>query len=94
MRTSAVVRIGLMAVLMAGLLFPLMMIYGLVSERAGRHAEAVREVSSQWGEEQTIIGPVLSVGFNVTTTGHDGKTRTFVDRACFLPAVLQVVRRG
>ena len=46
MRTSAVVRIGLMAVLMAGLLFPLMMIYGLVSERAGRRAEAVREVSS------------------------------------------------
>ena len=79
-----------MAVLMAGLLVPLMMIYGLVSERAGRRAEAVREVSSQWGEEQTIVGPVLSVGFNVTTTGQDGKTRTFVDRACFLPAVLQV----
>ena len=79
-----------MAVLMAGLLFPLMMIYGLVSERAGRRAEVVREVSSQWGEEQTIVGPVLSVGFNVTTIGQDGKTRTFVDRACFLPAVLQV----
>ena len=79
-----------MAVLMAGLLFPLMMIYGLVSERAGRRAEAVEEISSQWGGAQTIVGPVLSIGFNVTTTGNDGKPRTFVDRACFLPAVLKV----
>ena len=75
---------------MAGLLVPLMMIYGLLSERADRRAEAVAEVSSQWGGDQTVVGPVLSVGFNVTTTGSDGKPRTFVDRACFLPAVLQM----
>lgn len=75
---------------MAGLLFPLMMIYGLVSERAGRRAEAAAEISSQWGGTQTIAGPVLSVGFNVTSTGNDGKQRKFPDRACFLPTLLQV----
>ena len=90
MRNSAVVRIGLMAVLLAGLLFPLMMIYGLVSERAGRRAEAAAEISEQWGGAQTIAGPVLSVGFSVTTIGNDGKPRTSTDRACFLPAVLKI----
>ena len=84
MRNSAVVRMGLMAVLLAGLLFPLMMIYGLVSERAGRRAEAAAEISEQWGGAQTIAGPVLSVGFSVTTIGNDGKPRTSTDRACFL----------
>lgn len=90
MRTSAVARIGLTALLMAGLLVPLMMIYGLVSERAGRRSEAAAEISSQWGGAQTIVGPVLSVGFNATVTDNDGKTRTFIDRACFLPTVLRV----
>ena len=90
MRTSALVRIGLIAVLMAGLLFPMMMIYGLISERAGRRAEAAGEISSQWGGAQTVVGPVLSLAFNNTTTGNDGRTRTFVDRVCFLPAVLKI----
>jgi inner membrane protein len=79
-----------MAVLMAGLLFPLLMIYGLLSERAGRRAEAAAEISEQWGGAQTIAGPVLSVGFTVTTIGNDGKPRTSTDRACFLPTALRI----
>jgi inner membrane protein len=67
-----------------------MMIYGLISERAGRRTQAAAEISAQWGGEQTIVGPVLSVAFNNTTTSSDGKTKTFADRACFLPTVLNV----
>src|SRR5262245_53685528 len=75
---------------MAGLLFPLMMIYGLISERAVRQIQATTEISSQWGNAQTFVGPVLSVAFDNSTTGHDGKPRKFADRASFLPAVLNV----
>ena len=80
----------MMAALMVGLLIPLMMIFGLVSERAGRRNEAAREISGQWGGAQTVVGPVLSVEFRVTTTGHDGKPKIVTDRAAFLPTTLRV----
>lgn len=80
----------MMAVLMVGLLIPLMMILNLVSERAGRRNEAGREISGQWGGAQTVVGPVLSVEFRVTTTGHDGQSKTVTDRAAFLPTTLRV----
>jgi inner membrane protein len=89
-RSSALVRIALIGVLIAGLLFPLMMIYGLISERAGRRAQAANEISAQWGAEQTVVGPVLSVAFHNSTTSNDGKPRVFLDRACFLPVVLNI----
>ena len=89
-RTSAVARIAMMAVLMVGLLVPLMMIFGLVAERAGRRNEATREVSEQWGGAETIVGPFLSVEFRQTTVAPDGRQKVVVDRAVFLPTVLQV----
>ena len=89
-RTSPLARIVMMLVLLIGLLIPLMMIFGLVSERAGRRNEATREVSDQWGGAQTIVGPVLSVEFRTNTTGGDGKPKVVVDRAAFLPTALQV----
>lgn len=89
-RTSAIARIATMAVLMVGLLIPLMMILSLVSERSGRRAEVTREVSAQWGGAQTVVGPVLSVEFQKTTADSDGKPKVIVDRAVFTPTALDV----
>ena len=80
----------MMAILMVGLLIPLMMILGLVSERATRRSAVTQEVSSQWGGAQTIIGPVLSVEFRTRTTGFDGKPAFNSDRAVFSPTALQI----
>jgi inner membrane protein len=91
MKTSALARIAMMAVLLVVLLFPLMLIFGLVSERAGRRNEAAREVSAQWGDAQTISGPILSVDFRtISGTGVDGKPLYVTDRAVFLPVALRV----
>jgi inner membrane protein len=79
-----------MAVLMVGLMVPLMMILGLVSERAGRRHLVTQEVSEQWGGAQTILGPALSIEFRRATLGVDGKPKVETDRAVFLPAALQV----
>ena len=81
MRTSAVVRLATMAVLMVGLLIPLMMILGLVSERAGRRHHVTEEVSEQWGGAQTVLGPALSIEFRRTTLGTDGQPKVETDRA-------------
>ena len=91
MKTSALARIAMMAVLLVCLLFPLMLIYGLVAERAGRRIEAAREVSAQWGDAQTVTGPLLSVDFR-TPSGKtvDGNPAYLNDRAIFLPVALRI----
>jgi len=43
------------------LLIPATMIESLIQERENRQKEVVAEISSKWGREQTIIGPVISV---------------------------------
>lgn len=45
------------------LLIPLSMIRSVLQERLGRRNEAVAEITSNWGREQTIIGPVLVVPY-------------------------------
>ncbi|MEO6212028.1 MAG: cell envelope integrity protein CreD [Vicinamibacterales bacterium] len=89
-RTSAVARIAMMAVLMVALLIPLMMILGVVSERAGRREEAAQQISEQWGGAQTLAGPLLSVEFHTIETNNSGKTQVITHRAFFLPAALQI----
>lgn len=45
------------------LLIPSGMIQNTISEREGTQAEAIREVSSKWGDQQIITGPFISIPF-------------------------------
>ncbi|MBI2443718.1 MAG: cell envelope integrity protein CreD [Candidatus Magasanikbacteria bacterium] len=44
--------------------FPTYLVQNLIRERAGRQTEAVREVSSKWGESQVVAGPILVVPYH------------------------------
>ncbi len=57
------------------LLVPMLMLGGLISERESLRDGARREVSAQWGQEQTLGGPVLTVPYTVQTrSGTDAAT--------------------
>ena len=88
LRSSVVVRLVVMGLLMLFLLVPLTMV--LVTERAGRRNEVSEEVSTTWGAAQTIAGPVLVVPYRCTTTEANGKQVQTINRASFLPEVLDV----
>jgi len=92
-RNSQLLRIVFIAVLAALLLIPVGMIDGVITERQNRRAEAVREVTSIWGERQTITGPLLVVPYLRMVTEEDRKgvkkTRTELDHASFLPESLR-----
>jgi inner membrane protein len=92
-RNSQLLRIVFIAVLAALLLIPVGMIDGVITERQNRREEAVREVTSIWGERQTVIGPLLIVPYlrKITENDEDGatKTRTEMGHACFLPESLR-----
>ena len=90
MRTSALARLIVMGILMVCLMVPLLMVQGVVSERASRRDAAVGEVSGIWGGVQTLGGPVLTVPYRYTRTDQAGKTTSIVARAYVLPDVLNV----
>src|SRR5213596_3336018 len=57
----------------------LVMVTGVLSDRLSRRNEAVADITSSWGREQNVIGPVLGIPFQYKfkavkeTPGPDGK---------------------
>src|SRR5436305_12785772 len=83
-RGSQMLRLCLIFGLALVLLVPIAMIWGLVSERQDRSQSAIAEVSSKWGNAQTIAGPALVLPYTV-----QGVERNVV----FLPKALRTTGR-
>ena len=93
------VGVGLLILL---LLIPLEMITGVLSDRLNRRNEAVADITSSWGKEQCIIGPVLMIPYQYRfktikeVPGKDGKVEkreveeTAGAWAYFLPETLNI----
>lgn len=89
-------------ILVLVLLIPLGMIQSLLRERLQRRDAALNEITSTWGREQLIGGPVLVVPYTYqfkewrTVDGVDGRPKqtevlnTATARAYFLPASLAI----
>jgi inner membrane protein len=61
---SLSVKIGLIAILILLLLIPTVMVQELIHEREERQTSALNEIGSNWGSEQTIVGPVLTIPYD------------------------------
>lgn len=89
MRSSQMLRLLTVGLLVLLLQIPITMIGGQVSQREMRGIEAIEEVSSKWGNEQVISGPALVVPFTYrwTEANRDGQqiVRTEPRFAYFLP---------
>jgi inner membrane protein len=70
--TVLVLKLFVIGVLGLALWIPTAIIGSLVRERSHRRDEVVREVSSTWGQEQVIEGPILSVPFEVWEESSPG----------------------
>ncbi|HOX58419.1 MAG TPA: cell envelope integrity protein CreD [Candidatus Paceibacterota bacterium] len=62
-RWSTTFKLIGVAVLILLLLVPLSMVRSVLRERLGRRNEAVADITSIWGREQKLIGPVLIVPY-------------------------------
>ena len=49
--------------LVLALLIPLELITGVLSDRLMRRNEAVADITSSWGKEQNVIGPVVGIPY-------------------------------
>lgn len=90
-RQATSIKGALIFILLLALLIPTSMIDSLIRERQGRQQEAVAEVSSKWGQSQTLSGPVLVVPYEVGQWSTEGKElRRESKFAYFLPDELTV----
>jgi inner membrane protein len=101
-RSATFLKMSGVSILTLLLLIPLGMIHSVLRERLERRDEAVAEMTSTWGREQNIIGPVLIVPYRYSfkswkeKPAADGKIEkvevmeTAVARAYFLPRTLSV----
>ena len=62
-RHNTIIKLLGVGVLVLVLLIPLAMITGVLNERLARRNEAVADITSSWGKEQKVIGPVLGIPF-------------------------------
>ncbi len=101
-RNSTILKLLGVGALVLVLLIPLAMITGLLSERLQRRNEAVADITSSWGREQNVIGPVLGIPYQYKfktvkeIPAPDGKVErreveeTATANAYFLPETLNV----
>ncbi|HLP75686.1 MAG TPA: cell envelope integrity protein CreD [Candidatus Paceibacterota bacterium] len=101
-RCATVFKMAGVAILLLLLLIPLGMIRSVLSERWERRNQAVEEITSSWGREQQIVGPVLIVPYRYAFKSWkerpiaDGKIEkvevieTAVANAYFLPAKVAI----
>ena len=101
-RYRTLIKLVGVGVLILLLLIPLGMITGVLSERLNRRNEAVADITSSWGREQNVIGPVLMIPYQYRfkaikeVPGKDGKVEkreveeTASAWAYFLPEQLNV----
>jgi len=101
-RSATIFKMAGTVVLILLLLIPLRMVQSVLHERLGRRNEAVANITTSWGREQKLVGPVLIVPYRYAVKSWQekpvagGKTERVevvemaAANACFLPASLAI----
>lgn len=84
-RTSVTLKLVSIGILVLILLIPTSMLTSLIRERQDIRDAATTEVSSKWGMQQTIGGPVISVPYTETVKSDNGFIEKVIHYAHFLP---------
>lgn len=96
LQTSVNLRLAILGGMVLLFIIPLVMIGSLIEERSASRNQAVVEVCEKWGSNQTIVGPILMVPYNVRipksgSTKEKDKWDYITDYAYFLPDELDSV---
>jgi inner membrane protein len=101
-RSATVFKMAGTLILALLLLIPLSLVRSVLQERLGRRNEAVVNITSSWGREQKLVGPVLIVPYRYTVKSWKEKPvaagkservevlESALANACFLPTNLTI----
>lgn len=70
------------------------MIQGLISERQSQSQNVINEISSKWGYDQTIAGPIINIPYKEVVATQNDKGQTVYTNTIgtmhFLPEELDI----
>lgn len=70
---SVIWKVLTIALLILGLLIPLTLIGGVIAERQTAKQQVQAEIAQTWASEQTILGPVLAIPYQVSQEYYNEK---------------------
>ncbi len=83
---SLTFRLVIIGVLILVMLYPVSMVRELIDERAERQESVVDEITSKWGGAQTIVGPILTVPYEIRRRGEPSE----IHYLHLLPEILSI----
>ena len=83
-------KVIIIGVLTLALMIPSVMIHELVRERSSRKMEVTNEVSSKWGQLQTITGPYIVIPYLEEVTYTDKANELREQKLYYFPEVLEM----
>ncbi len=90
LRTSVMLKLFVIGILVLILLIPANMLTSIVYEREATRNTAIAEVSSKWGNEQVIGGPILTLPYQESYQDDKGNKLLRIEFAHFLPENLSI----
>lgn len=89
-RTSVTLKLILIGILVLVLLIPTNMVQNLIEERELTRDNAVKEVASKWGLDQTIGTPVISIPYYTVVLNANNQKETKINYAHILPDDIKI----
>jgi len=94
LKSNVLFKIGMIVVLIIVLMIPTVTVQNLIKERSETQLSAIDEVSEKWAKGQHIVGPYISIPFDVErkTVDVNGKEITEIEtkQLYFLPENLNI----
>lgn len=89
-KSSVMLKLITIGILILLLMIPASMLESLVNERQSTRDNAVEEITSKWGSNQTIGGAVITIPYTIIQEDDKGKKCTVIEYAHFLPENLNI----
>ena len=89
-KSSVMLKLITIGILILLLMIPASMLENLVNERQSTRDNAVEEITSKWGSNQTIGGAVITIPYTIIQEDDKGKKSTVIEYAHFLPENLNI----
>lgn len=89
-KSSVMLKLITIGILILLLMTPSSMLQSLIYERQSTRDNAVQEITSKWGSNQTIGGAVITIPYSVIQEDGKGKKSTLIEYAHFLPENLNI----
>lgn len=92
-RTSITLKLIIIGILILVLLIPTTMIQDLIRERESTRDDAIKEVASKWGLDQTIGTPIISIPYYTVITNANNQKETIRNYAHVLPNDIKITTK-